>query len=103
MSTHFPGEPQALPEDVDLSGLLAGVIGDSFGDVERGIFPALATACPPWRDDSVSPQRRTCCKCGVCHLGLTGVFRRRSAGWFEDGVGIAPVQILSARFTSAVE
>jgi hypothetical protein len=33
-------------EDVDLSGLRTGVVGDGFGDVEGGIFAALATASP---------------------------------------------------------
>ena len=36
-------------------------------------------------------------------LVLTGVFWRRGVCRFEHGVGVARVQILSARFTSAVE
>ena len=36
-------------------------------------------------------------------LVLTGVFRRRSVGRLEHGGAVDAVQILSARFTSAVE
>ncbi len=37
------------------------------------------------------------------YLVLTGVFRGRSVRRFKHSVGVASVQILSARFTSAVE
>ncbi len=36
-------------------------------------------------------------------LVLTGVFRRRTVSWLKNSVLVAAVQILSARFTSAVE
>jgi hypothetical protein len=35
----------------------SGVVNDYFTNVECGIFAALATACPPWWGESVSPRR----------------------------------------------
>ncbi len=41
------------------AALISSVIGDGFGDVERGIFAAPATASPCRSGD------RTCCDCAL--------------------------------------
>ena len=105
---------------MSISNLRTGVLGDRFGEVERGIFAAhIVAAHFAFRDDAgnggfkarglfrflepVQHQFRGQKHGDRIDFVLAGVFRRRSMRRFEDGVVVAAVQILSARFTSAVE
>jgi len=57
LKAFYRGLSRTRKEDVDLSGLRTGVLGDGFGYVECGIFAALATACPPRWGEFVSARR----------------------------------------------